>query len=308
MVAAVSTPYVGRLDGKLTLIGSAANETNGIVVRELRLRGLDVALVSAVDALGLLSAGDRALARLDVRSGLDGVEPGLLALLRLERGGVRVLNRVAALLGAHDKLRTTRLLAAAGVPHARSAHVSPPGNPAHVELPVVLKPRFGSWGRDVFRCNDREELERTFIVVRDRPWFRRHGALAQELLPVSGSDLRVIVAGGEVIGAATRIAAPGEWRTNVSLGGSLEPVDPPPAARELARAAAAAIGADLVGVDLFPINGRHVVLELNGAADFDARYAFDGRDVWDDLVSALSLAPAQVREFTDSASARRAYA
>ena len=309
MTAAVSTPGRPRcLDGKLTLIGSAANETNGILVRELRLRGLEVALVSAVDALRLLGAGDRALARLDVLPGLDGVEPGLLALLRLERRGVRVLNRAAALLAVHDKLRTALLLDAAGVPHARSVHVPPSRDPAHVELPVVLKPRFGSWGRDVLRCKNQEELERTFTVLRNRPWFRRHGALAQELLPASGSDLRVIVAGGEVIGAATRIAAPGEWRTNVSLGGSLEPTDPPPAARELARAAAAAIGADLVGVDLFPIRDGHVVLELNGAVDFDERYAFDGRDIWDDLVGALSLAPAQVRGFTDSVSAGRAYA
>ena len=308
MGAPVSTPHVRRLDGELTLIGSAANETNGILVRELGLRGLEVALVSAVDALRLLGAGDCALARLDVLPSLDGVEPGLLALLRLERGGVRVFNRAAALLAVHDKLRTARLLEAAGLPHARSVHVPPSGDRPRLQLPVVLKPRFGSWGRDVFRCKNQDALERTFTVLRSRTWFRRHGAVAQELLPVSGRDLRVIVAGGEVIGAATRIAAPGEWRTNVSLGGSLEPADPMPAARELARAAAATIGADLVGVDLFPTREGHVVLELNGAVDFDERYAFDGRDIWDDLVVALSLTPAQVREFTDSASARRAYA
>jgi [lysine-biosynthesis-protein LysW]--L-2-aminoadipate ligase len=281
---------VGRLRTAVTLLGSTAKETNGILVRELGRRGLAAPLVSAVDGLCRLRPGDVALARLDVLPTLDGVEPGLLAVLRLERRGVRVLNRAAALLAAHDKLRTARLLDAAALPRPRTTHISPHGEPAHVETPVVLKPRFGSWGRDVFRCENTRELERTLLAIRDRPWFRRHGVLAQELLPPSGRDLRIVVACGEVIGAATRVAAPGEWRTNVSLGGSLEPANPPPAARELACAAAAAIGADVIGVDLFPIDGGYVVLELNGAVDFDERYAFEGHDVHDDLVRRLTSA------------------
>ena len=76
-----------------------------------------------------------------------------------------------------------------------------------------------------------------------------------------------------MIGAVKRIARPGEWRTNVALGAVRVRVDPSPAACELAIAAAAAIGADLVGVDLLPTGpGRYVVLELNGAVDFAPVY------------------------------------
>ena len=53
-------------------------------------------------------------------------------------------------------------------------------------------------------------------------------------------------------------AAPGEWRTNVSLGGRLEPVDPPEEALRLAVAAIAAIGIDFAGVDLLPDRGRRL--------------------------------------------------
>ena len=68
------------------------------------------------------------------------------------------------------------------------------------------------------------------------------------------------------------------------------PADVPPEARSLAVAAAAAVGADLVGVDLLPLDGeRYVVLELNGAVDFDESYSLDGGDVFVEAARALSL-------------------
>jgi glutathione synthase/RimK-type ligase-like ATP-grasp enzyme len=69
----------------------------------------------------------------------------------------------------------------------------------------------------------------------------------QELLPLAADDLRPVVAGGRVAGAAERVARPGEWRTNVSLGGELRAAQPDAAVCALAVAAASVIGADLVG-------------------------------------------------------------
>jgi glutathione synthase/RimK-type ligase-like ATP-grasp enzyme len=66
-----------------------------------------------------------------------------------------------------------------------------------------------------------------------------------------------------------------------------EPIVPPPIACELAVAAAAAIGGDLVGVDLLPLGPRrYVVLEINAAVDFTSDYSV-GEDVFDGVVSAL---------------------
>ena len=151
---------------------------------------------------------------------LDGVESGLLELLWLERRGVRVLNPASALVAAHDKLVTARLLARAGVPHPRTEHLRPGRELPDLGLPLVIKPRLGSWGVDVFRCASHEELRRALEEVRSKPWFLRHGALVQELVPPVGYDLRLVVAGGVVVGAIRRVAAPHEWRTNASLGGT----------------------------------------------------------------------------------------
>lgn len=287
MAPTVETP----LATGVCVLGSPSNETNVELVQAWRQRGVDAVLRSPLAARDELGLGDLALGRLDVLPSLDGIEAGLLALLWLERGGTRVLNRAAALVAVHDKLLTAERLRRAGLPHPRVAWWRGHGR-IPLDPPLVVKPRFGSWGRDVLRCRDHRELERTMAAVGERPWFRRHGAVLQELLPLRGHDLRLIVAGGELVGAGKRVARAGEWRTNISLGGSLEPVEPRAEARSLAIAAAAAVGGDLVGVDLLPLDrGRYVILELNGAVEFDAGYSLGGRDVYVDAARALGFAP-----------------
>lgn len=278
-----------RRASRLLVAAGERNETTAALIEAWR--GLDVAadLVPPLDVRRSLRPGDTVLARLDVLPTLDGVEPGLLELLLLERLGVPVLNPVAGLLAAHDKLRTARLLARARLPHPWTMHLAPGDALPRLAAPVVVKPRFGSWGVDVFRCENRDKLARYLNEIDARPWFRRHGALLQELVLPQGHDLRVVVAGGTTVGAVERVAAPGEWRTNVSLGGSRRPCVPTATASALAEAAAAAVGADLVGVDLLPSDGGYVIVELNAAVEFNAAYSQPGCDVYEDSALALGL-------------------
>lgn len=269
-------------------------ETNVELVAAWRDRGIPAVLVNPAVASSLLRGGDIAVGRLDVRRTLDGVELGLNVLCELADRGVRVLNQATALLRAHDKLLTAAHLEQAGVRHPRTALLEP-GADLPMKPPFVLKPRFGSWGVDVFRCRTPTEAAAVLQGIGRRPWFRRHGAIVQELLPSAGHDLRVVVAAGEVVGSVRRVAAPGEWRTNTALGGTLEPIEEfPEEASRLALAAAAAIVADLVGVDLLPLNGGFMVLELNGAVEFDELYDLPGGDVYVDAARALELVPAEV--------------
>jgi len=243
-------------------------------------------------AVARLRPGDVALGRLDVLPTLDGVEPGLWALERLRTSGIHVLNPRAALLASHDKLATAAALYGARVPHPRTVHVAPWLPVPELEAPLVLKPRFGSWGKDVVRCDDAAAIEATLDELRSRAWFRATGAIAQKLVTPRGYDLRLVVAGGRLIGAVRRVAAPFEWRTNVALGARREPVAPPDEACEIALAAAAAVGGDLVGVDLLPADaGTWVVLEVNGAVDFNAVYA-PGIDIFGLARAALEAARA----------------
>jgi RimK family alpha-L-glutamate ligase len=268
--------------------------------------GTPIEVLSPRDALLRLGEGDLALVRLDVRGDLGGIEDGLAAVERLSDQGVRVLNPPSALLRAHDKLLTARTLRRAGLPHPRTTLIEHYARPPDLDFPVVLKPRFGSWGRDVTLCRDRGELERALERLAFRAWFRATGALAQELIPPLGHDLRLIVAAGGVIGAGRRTAAPGEWRTNVALGATVSTASPPPVALALATAAAEASGLDLVGVDLLPTGpGGFSVVELNGAVDFRPAYAAPGRDIYADAIAALSGSPRRTVEPRSAATASR---
>jgi glutamate carboxypeptidase len=277
---------------RVALVGTDSSGTNAEMVKAWRALGIDAALVGPTEAATWIRPGDVVLGRLDILPAADGVEPGLLELLWLERRGVRVLNTARTLAAAHDKLLSARVLAGSGLPHPRSEVLWRGGAPPNIEPPLVIKPRLGSWGLDVVRCETVEELVWCLREIDTKPWFRRHGALVQELIPPLGYDLRLVVAANTVIGATRRVAAPGEWRTNIALGGSREEVTPSAAARKLGIAAAKAIGADLVGIDLLPTADGYSVIELNGAVDFNTSYSLPGRDIFEDAARALGLLPA----------------
>jgi glutamate---[amino group carrier protein] ligase len=257
-------------------------------------------------AAARLRPGDVVLGRIDVEPSLQGIEPGCWALDLLEQRGITVLNRSPALAGAHDKLATARALARRALPHPYTEPVAAGLPLAPLELPVVLKPRFGSWGRDVVRCTTRAELAAALERARLRVWFNTAGGVLQRLVPPCGYDLRIVVGAGRVIGAAKRVAAPGEWRTNVALGARRVPVAPPPEARELALEAAAAIGGDLVGVDLLPADGGWTILEINGAVDFTDAYSFGGDVFAAARAAVLDAARLPIRFRRPQPAARRA--
>jgi RimK family alpha-L-glutamate ligase len=275
---------------RLALITCRSTPTNDALA-ESSVAGVTWEAMSPKRALEVLRPGDAVLGRLDVLPTLDGMDDGLWALGALAARGVMVLNDPPALLAAHDKLLTARILRRHDVPHPATAHVRG-GRPAPgFDRPVVVKPRFGSWGLEVRKCDDEEALVGAIDAVRDSHWYRRHGVLVQELVPPQGYDLRIVVAAGRVVGAVYRVAAPGEWRTNIALGGVRRAVtEPPRTAAALAIEAAEAAGIDLAGVDLLPDGrGGWVVAELNGAVEFTHEYAPWG-DIFGEAATILASA------------------
>jgi glutathione synthase/RimK-type ligase-like ATP-grasp enzyme len=231
------------------IVGNPSNPTSSAIVAAACELGLEAAALEPSRLSRSARVGDIVLGSLSVRASRAGVERGLDELSRAVARGIFVLNPPTAILAASDKLATALRLARAGVPHPRTALVGGGTLPA-VGLPAVVKPRFGTHGAGVTVCEDADALGRHLDELRRERWYRRYGAVLQELVPVE-RELRLVVAGGRVVAGAE-----GE----------------PATAARLALAAAAATETDVVAVDLVQSGGRLLVLDLDPAPELeDAR-------------------------------------
>ncbi|MFI5455248.1 MAG: RimK family alpha-L-glutamate ligase [Isosphaerales bacterium] len=236
-----------------------------------------------------LTAADGVLVRMMPPGSLEQVVFRMDALHRIAALGIPVLNPPRAVEAAVDKYLTLSLLEAAGIP-------VPPtwaGESATEALAafdvlggdVVVKPLFGSEGRGLVRISDKELAWRTFHAL------ERLSAVLylQRMVRHPGHDIRVFVLRGSVLGVMRRHATPGEWRTNVSLGGRAEPSRLDSESERLALAAARAIGAEMAGVDLIADldRGRLVVLEVNAVPGWRALARVTGIDVAAAILTAL---------------------
>ncbi|MFF5173750.1 RimK family alpha-L-glutamate ligase [Micromonospora sp. NPDC000089] len=210
----------------------------------------------------------------------------------LTSAGVRVVNSADATALCGDKWRTTMALQAAGLPVPRTALGLTPEATLDaldaIGYPALIKPLVGSWGRLVVRLPDRAAAEGVLEYVAALPGPQSHLGYVQELVDKPGRDLRAIMVGGELLGAVYRVAE--VWRTNVALGGQARPCEPTPEITKLSTDAAAAVGADIAGVDLIEDSeGRLLVLEVNHRVEFSGFQAAlgDRVDVADRIVEHL---------------------
>lgn len=208
---------------------------------------------------------------------------------RIAARGKVVINSPRSLEVAIDKHLSLCRLRDAGVPVPRTAVVQDvaTAQAAWTEFggPCVLKPLFGSRGRGLALVATEADL--VAVTAAGGPVCPGGVAYIQEFVPHAGWDVRIVLVGDRAF-AMRRLAAPGEWRTNIACGGRGEAFKPTPEWTEMARRAANAVGTEIAGVDLLPAaDGRVVVLEVNGVPGWRGLEAFTGQDVTGSVVSFL---------------------
>jgi ribosomal protein S6--L-glutamate ligase len=159
-----------------------------------------------------------------------------------------------------DKIKQTELFTLLDIPHPRTriyqdSHLEDCQILADFSFPFIAKiPRGSSQGRGVFLIQSHADLQR--YLKECSP------AYIQEYLPID-RDLRVVLVGAKVVHAYWRIARPGDFRTNVSLGGQISFQDIPDSALRFAERAARLCRFDEVGLDICICEGKYLVLEAN---------------------------------------------
>ena len=217
------------------------------------------------------------------------MDDGLWALGALVARGVVVLNDPPALLAAHDKLLTARVLARHGLAHPPTMHVADGSTILHLGPAGRREAAFRELGKGRVPVRQPGRARRR-ARRRERPaWYRRHGVLVQDLVPPLGYDLRVVVAAGRVVGAVVsgrssrRVADEHRARRRAAPGRGA-------AARSCRTRSRGrrATGIALAGVDLLPDGeGGWVVAELNGAVEFTEEYASWG-DIFAETAAILA--------------------
>ena len=184
------------------------------------------------------------------------------ALYLYERSGGLVLNCARSIEIAVDKYLSLALLAQLNlaVPETIVCQTSEEALTAYDQLggDVVMKPVFGGEGRGITRISDPALAIRAFRMLE-----QLEGVIyLQKFIAHDGSDIRVFVLGDKTF--SMRRQNLHDWRTNISLGGQGHPYEASREVLKLARQAAAAVQAEIAGVDIvFTPEGTPVILEVN---------------------------------------------
>jgi ribosomal protein S6--L-glutamate ligase len=162
-------------------------------------------------------------------------------------------------LYAQDKIKQTALFQAVGIRHPRTrifyGKRQKQAIRRYFDLPLIAKePRGSALGRGVYLIRSMDELD----------WYcqLQGPAYIQEYLPID-RDMRIVVVGRQVVHAYWRIAAAGEFRSNLAFGGRIDLANIPPMALQFAQHIAEVCRWDDVGLDICEYKGDFYVLEGN---------------------------------------------
>ncbi len=207
---------------------------------------------------------------------------GLYAARLINGWGVPTLNPATVAEVCGDKLASASAFQRAGVPQLRTlAAFTVESALEAIEAlgyPVVLKPVVGSWGRLLAKVNDREAAEALLEHKATLGSYQHSIFCVQEYVEKPGRDIRAFVSNGETVCAIYRGAD--HWITNTARGGSSTVCPVTPELDTLCRAAAAAVGGGVLGVDLIEHPERGLLVnEVNHTLEFHTARPTTGVDI-----------------------------
>jgi len=210
---------------------------------------------------------------------LRDVDLSISIIKQMEMMGIPVFNRYTPIIKAKNKLKSMQIMDHYNLPIPKTAVIR---YGEYVDLavkavggmPVIVKTPFGSYGAGVTIVESKRGLKSML------DWKNSNMYMIQEFVKDSkGSDIRVFVVGGKVVGTMMRSAGRGEFRSNIELGGKGGPVEITDEEKEISLKAVQALDLEYGGVDILRSKKGPVILEINCNPGFKALEAATGVDI-----------------------------
>ena len=209
-----------------------------------------------------------------------------------ERMGVPVINSSDAIDNVKDKLYTHQILAQSNLDIPNTMLLKHPIDIDFVEknigFPVIVKKISGSYGRGVFLCEDKKQLNQ--LVTMAELTKKSYDIIIQEFIKDTwGKDLRVFVVNDKVVGCMMRQATDDDFRANITRGGEGFPYEVNELIEWLSSESSKALGLDIAGVDLLFQNGGYKICEVNSNPGFEGMENFTKKNIAGEIVSFIKL-------------------
>jgi len=214
---------------------------------------------------------------------------GSAIVRQFEVMGVVSANPSQAITRSRDKLRCMQILSGAGIGlpvtgFAKNTHDVDDLIKMVGGAPLVIKLLEGTQGIGVVLA----ETKKAASSVIEAFFGLGNNILIQEFIKESkGTDIRVFVVDGKVVGAMKRTAKEGEFRSNLHRGGTAELIKLSKAERETALKAARELGLTVCGVDMLPSDRGPLVLEVNSSPGLEGIEKATGKDVASTVIEYL---------------------
>ncbi len=213
---------------------------------------------------------------------------GSVIIRQFEMMGVFTTTGSLAFLRARDKLRSAQLLARFNLDIPKTAFARATKNVDDLidmvgGVPVIIKVVKGSQGIGVLLAETRKTAKSTIQAFISQ----KVNILVQEYIAESkGTDIRVVVVGGKVVGAMKRQSLDeDEFRSNINLGAKGVSVALTKREEVIAlRAAKAMHLSSVAGVDLLRSKRGPLVMEVNAFPMLEGIEASTGKDIAGDII------------------------
>ena len=211
---------------------------------------------------------------------------------QIEKFGIPVINDADSISRVSDKLLTSQLLVKENLPIPKTILVNGDVDIELIEkeigFPCVVKATSGSKGKTVHLCQTKKDFVSLMSLLSSISL--KKTMIIQEFVDAQpGTDLRVWVIGGKTVVAMKRIGAEGDFRANISQGGTAELFEVTDEVDYLARETARVLGLQIAGVDLLFDKDGYKICEANSSPGFEGMDKYCGQDMAQRIVDFIKL-------------------